>query len=75
VCRNAVRATHVLEVLFRLTYCSLAKAELRLAIATVFRRFEKQELFETTRADVDIQHDLFLPQPKLDSKGIRVIFE
>jgi hypothetical protein len=61
--------------LFLLRCSSLAKAELRLAIATVFRRFDKQELFETTRADVDIQHDLFLPQHALDRKGVRVIFK
>jgi hypothetical protein len=48
-----------------LTCDSLAKAELQLALATIFRRFDKQELFETTRADVDIQHDLFLPQAAL----------
>jgi hypothetical protein len=53
----------------------LAKAELQLAIATVFRRYENQELFETTRADVDIKHDLFLPQADLKSKGVRVIFK
>ena len=58
-----------------LTCSSLAKAELRLAIATVVRRFDRQELFETIRADVDIQHDLFLPQAALDSKGVRVIFK
>jgi hypothetical protein len=54
---------------------SLAKAELLLTIATVFRRFDKQELFETTRADVDIQYDRFVPQAALDSKGVRVIFK
>jgi hypothetical protein len=58
-----------------LTCSSLAKAELCLAIATVFRRYDTQGLFETTRADVDIQHDLFLPQAALDSKGVRVIFK
>jgi hypothetical protein len=31
------------------------------------------ELFETTRADVDIEHDFFNPFPRLDSKGVRVI--
>lgn len=60
---------------YLLTENSLAKAELRLAIATVFRRFEKQELFETTRRDVEFQHDLFSPHPALDSKGIRVLFK
>jgi hypothetical protein len=58
-----------------LTCSSLAKAELRLAVATVFRRFDKQELFETTRADVDIQHDHFLPRQALDRKGVRVVFK
>jgi cytochrome P450 len=53
----------------------LAKAELRLAIATVFRRFQHQELFETTRRDVDIEHDCFLPQAAMDSKGVRVLFK
>jgi hypothetical protein len=48
---------------------------MQLAIATVFRRYENQELFETTRADVDIQHDLFLPQADLKSKGVRVMFK
>ncbi|KAF8858393.1 cytochrome P450 [Acephala macrosclerotiorum] len=53
----------------------LAKAELHLTLATVFRRFESQELFETSRRDVDIQHDLFLPSAVLDSKGVRVVFK
>jgi hypothetical protein len=54
---------------------SLAKAVLLLTAATVYRRFEKQELFETTRVDVDIQHDLFAPRAAFDSKGVRVIFK
>ncbi len=54
---------------------SLAKAELQLGIATVFRRYKNQELFETIRADVDIKHDFFLPQADLKSKGVRVIFK
>lgn len=56
-------------------FLSLAKAELRLAIATVIRRYDRQMLFETTRADVDIQHDLFLPQAASGSKGVRIIFK
>ena len=63
------------RLLLPLTDFSLAKAELQLTIATVFRRFDKQELFQTTRADVDVQHDLFLPHASLDSKGVRVIFK
>jgi hypothetical protein len=54
---------------------SLAKAELQLTLATIFRRYEHQELFETTRKDVDIQHDLFLPHPFAGSKGVKVVFK
>jgi hypothetical protein len=49
----------------------LAHAEVYLALATVFRRFEF-ELFETDVSDVELAHDFFLPSPKLDSKGVRV---
>lgn len=51
-------------------YFSFAKAVLLLIVATVYRRFEKQELFETTRADVDFQHDLFAPRAAFDSRGL-----
>ncbi|KUJ12388.1 cytochrome P450 [Mollisia scopiformis] len=53
---------------------NLAKAEMYLTLATVFRRYEGQKLFETTRRDVDLKHDLFLPSAELDSKGVRVVF-
>lgn len=49
----------------------MAKTELYLALATVFRRFTF-ELYETDITDVELKHDLFLPYPKLDTKGIRV---
>jgi hypothetical protein len=49
---------------------SFAKAVLLLFVATVYRRFEKQEPFETPRADVDFQHDLFAPRAAFDSKGL-----
>lgn len=64
-----------LEVQNDANYCSLARAELRLALAAVIRRFDHQELFETTRMDVDVKHDLFLPHADLNSKGVRVIFK
>jgi len=54
---------------------NLAKAELYLTVATIFRRYDHQELFETTRMDVDIKHDMFLPQPDHRSKGVRVLFK
>lgn len=57
-----------------LTTSSLARAELSVTLATVFRRFEKQELFQTSRLDVDLKHDYTLPNPDERSKGVRVIF-
>jgi hypothetical protein len=53
--------------------CSLAWAEIYLALATVVWRFPHMELYETTRRDVDVAHDFLLPYPELDSKGIRVL--
>ncbi|TVY53908.1 Cyrochrome P450 monooxygenase [Lachnellula cervina] len=54
---------------------NLAKAELYLTLATVFRRY-KVELFDTVRErDVDMQHDNFLPFPSHKSRGIRAIFK
>lgn len=51
---------------------NLAYAEMYLSLATLFRRFDF-ELFETSKADVEIVHDFFNPSVKLDSKGIRVM--
>ena len=51
---------------------NLAYAEMYLSLATLFRRFNF-ELFETSRADVDMVHDFFNPSVRLDSKGIRVM--
>lgn len=51
---------------------SLAKAELLLVIPKLFREL-KFELFETTREDVTLAHELFLPFPPLGSKGVRVV--
>lgn len=50
----------------------LAQAEIYLALAALFRRFDF-ELFQTDRSDVDVAHDFFNPSPKLDSKGVRVL--
>ncbi|KAF8856412.1 cytochrome P450 [Acephala macrosclerotiorum] len=54
---------------------NLAKAELYLTVATIFRRFENMELFETTSRDVTPVHDHFIPHTSLDSKGIRAIYK
>ncbi|KAI1914338.1 hypothetical protein LOZ61_002239 [Ophidiomyces ophidiicola] len=51
---------------------SLARAELLLALSTLFRNL-KLELFETTREDVTLAHELFLPFPKIGSKGVRIL--
>jgi len=47
---------------------------------TIFSRYggdgpAKIVLFETDESDVELQHDLFVQYPKLDSRGIRVVFE
>ena len=51
---------------------NFANAELYIGVATVFRRL-KLELFETKRDAVDIDADFFVPIPKLETKGVRVI--
>jgi cytochrome P450 len=51
---------------------NLAYAEMYLALAYVFKRFDF-ELFETTRKDVDIARDCFVATPVKGSKGIRVV--
>ncbi len=50
---------------------NLAQAEICLTLSYLFRRFDLS-LYETTRADVDIEHDFFTAFPRLDSKGVRV---
>ncbi|CZR52602.1 related to cytochrome P450 CYP3/CYP5/CYP6/CYP9 subfamilies [Phialocephala subalpina] len=53
---------------------NLAKAELYLTVATIFRRFDTMKLFETTKRDVTPIYDHFIPHPALDSKGVRVLY-
>ncbi|PVH92545.1 putative cytochrome P450 [Periconia macrospinosa] len=50
---------------------NLAYVELHLALAMLFRRFTF-ELYETDVSDVQVAHDFMVPQPKLDTKGMRV---
>lgn len=62
---------------------NLAYAELYLCLNAVFGRYgikgmnspAKLSLYETSREDVELDHDLFVPGPKAGSKGVRVIFE
>ena len=49
---------------------NLARAEMLLAMAKIYRDVEF-ELYETTREDVTLAHELFLPFPKRGSKGVR----
>ncbi|KAL5336611.1 cytochrome P450 [Aspergillus crustosus] len=51
---------------------NLARAEILLALPTVIRRLNL-ELYETTREDVTLAHDLFLPFAKEGRKGVRVL--
>jgi len=51
---------------------NLAHAELYMGIASLFRRFNL-ELYETDKSDLVLKHDFFLPAPKSESKGVRVV--
>ncbi|KAH8732199.1 putative P450 monooxygenase [Phaeosphaeriaceae sp. PMI808] len=58
----------------------LAQTEIVYTLALIIRRWggEKDgcmELYETTRADVDVEHDFFNPFPRFESKGIRVVLK
>ncbi|KAJ4342119.1 hypothetical protein N0V95_007029 [Ascochyta clinopodiicola] len=51
---------------------NLARAEMYVGLAALVRRFE-MELWESSRRDVDMQHDLFLPQVETGSKRVWVV--
>jgi hypothetical protein len=51
---------------------SLAKSEILLCLPHVVRKVN-MELYETTRDDVTLAHDLFLGFAKEGSKGVRVL--
>lgn len=53
---------------------NLARAELYIGLAVVFRRL-KLELFETGRAAVQMKADYFIPFPDPETKGVRVLVE
>jgi hypothetical protein len=60
---------------FRLILQSLAEAELFLTLATIFRRYD-MELFDTNfERDVELKHDMFLPQLSDESRGMRFLFK
>jgi hypothetical protein len=52
---------------------SLAMAELTTVLASLFGPGGIQmQLFDTDASDVTLIHDLMVPMPRLDSKGVRV---
>ncbi|KAI3321134.1 cytochrome P450 [Xylariaceae sp. AK1471] len=53
---------------------NLAMAEISLVLAVLFRpNGPRLELFETDETDVRVAHDLGLPLPKLNTKGVRAL--
>lgn len=62
---------------------NLAYSELYLCLNAVFTRYAaegmdspaKLALFETTKEDVELDHDLFVPGIKKGTKGVRVLLE
>ncbi|OJD28710.1 cytochrome p450 [Diplodia corticola] len=55
---------------------NLAYAELYYGIAGLVRRLgPRLQLFETDLSDVELLYDRFVPTPKLDTKGIRVLVQ
>ncbi|KAF9691723.1 hypothetical protein EKO04_010491 [Ascochyta lentis] len=53
---------------------NLARAEMYIVLAALVRRFE-MEVWESSRRDVDMFHDLFLPQAELGRPGVRVLIK
>ncbi|KAJ9660877.1 hypothetical protein H2201_006769 [Coniosporium apollinis] len=61
---------------------NLAYAELYLCLFAVFRKYggpgdhdPRMELFDTSVEDVEFKYDLFVPYPKMESEGIRVVLK
>ncbi|KAJ5084943.1 hypothetical protein NUU61_009522 [Penicillium alfredii] len=52
----------------------LARAEILMAIATIFREFD-MKLYETTEDDVRIVRDMFNGHPRKESQGVRVMIQ
>lgn len=50
----------------------LAEAEIYLTLAALFGRFD-MDVYETTREDIDIEHDFFNALPRNGAHGLRVL--
>jgi hypothetical protein len=62
-------------IALKLIESSLASAEIYQILAVLFRNGgPKFELYETDESDVKLVHDFVTPMPRLDSKGLRIIF-
>lgn len=53
---------------------NLARAEIVLTLATVFRKFD-MELHDTTKADVEVARDYFAAYASANGKGLRVLLQ
>lgn len=54
---------------------NLAKADLLVSLAMLFRKHKMRLHESSSEEDVKMAYDMFVPQPKKDSKGVFVIFE
>lgn len=62
------------EVVLIFSSYSLAYCDLFVSVAALtLRIFPRMKLYETTLDDVRYDHDMFIPQPKAGSKGVRVV--
>ena len=55
---------------------SLAYCELNLILSALFRPNAPEfDMVDTDESDVMPVHDLIVPMPKLDTKGVRILFK
>ena len=54
---------------------NLAKADLLVSLATLFRRHKMRLHESSSEEDVKMAYDMFVPQPRKESKGVFVVFE
>jgi hypothetical protein len=72
---NEVSLSLSLGLFNRVNLNSVAYCEVNLMISALFRPGGPDfDLYETDESDVMPVHDLIVPLPKLDTKGVRVIF-
>lgn len=52
---------------------NLAQAEIYMALAAVFRRFDFEVYGTEREADIDVAYDFITPKPRKGSQGLRVL--